>query len=291
MAVDLKVDIIYFKTPTDFEMEFNLSVCCTMRMLTSKCDGAKEFLTDLSKGVSRSRVIICVGDINKQDGMLNIASTAVGLELCSYDADAYCVAHQNSRNVLLPEGALPLVTEDGMLGGCLIESGPQIIIFLTDEKELRKKILKELVFEYLTALSGGNTVSTDDAVNNLEDADSGQVDEAKFADDSATDADDNDTADNNDENAGEDIDEETLVLTEEEQNTDKPDANPDGTNDFDDTVLNSKDANNFIDISPDDITFKTVKPKSKFLGLKITIGILCSVLTLIVAALLYYYFF
>ena len=37
----MKVDVIYYKTNTDFEMEFNLCGCCRMRLLTDKAPDRK----------------------------------------------------------------------------------------------------------------------------------------------------------------------------------------------------------------------------------------------------------
>ena len=36
MFQNLKVDVIYYKTNSDFEMEFNLCGCCRMRLLSDK---------------------------------------------------------------------------------------------------------------------------------------------------------------------------------------------------------------------------------------------------------------
>ena len=36
MVQNLRVDIIYHLSPSDFEMEFNLSGCCRMRLLSDK---------------------------------------------------------------------------------------------------------------------------------------------------------------------------------------------------------------------------------------------------------------
>ena len=38
MFQNVKVDIIYYDTSTDFELEFNLCGCCRMRLLTDKTD-------------------------------------------------------------------------------------------------------------------------------------------------------------------------------------------------------------------------------------------------------------
>ncbi len=273
MAVDLKLDILYYNTPTDFEMEFSLSSRCVMRMLTSKSETAKDYLSQLSRAVSRSRVIICVGDIYNSNSVISITSQAVGRSLCSYDFAAYNVTDEASKNILLPDGALPLVTEDGTLGGCLIESGPQIIIFLSDQKPLRKRILKELVFEYITALSGINTsnsetektdlqeqIVTEESVHLEQEAESEQPEEA---------------AETIEENPTEEPTQDEPTKEEIEDNNDHiafTEIHEDSDQDFEDS---------------DDYDY--TQKKSKFLGLKVTIGILCTILAVIVGVLVYYY--
>ena len=63
MFQNIKVDIIYYKTQTDFEMEFNLSGCCRMRLLTDKAPDRKILVNQLVRAVSRSRIILLAGDL------------------------------------------------------------------------------------------------------------------------------------------------------------------------------------------------------------------------------------
>ena len=39
---NLKVDIIYYKTSSDFELEFNLTGCCRMRLFKDKIEAELE---------------------------------------------------------------------------------------------------------------------------------------------------------------------------------------------------------------------------------------------------------
>ena len=48
MAQNLRVDIIYHMSPSDFEMEFNLSGCCRMRLLSDKTTDKKGFVKKVS---------------------------------------------------------------------------------------------------------------------------------------------------------------------------------------------------------------------------------------------------
>ena len=151
MVQNLKIDIIYYDTPSDFEFEFNLGGCCHSRILNSHTHNPKEMLSSLSKAVSRSRVIIVVGNAHGEMGLINLISKAVGIPLSAVSKDEYGIITPEEPYVLT--GALPLVSKDGVLSGCIIESGPQSIILLPDEKALRKDISDNLVFPYITALS------------------------------------------------------------------------------------------------------------------------------------------
>ena len=50
------------------------------------------------------------------------------------------------------EGSTPLVTADGIFGGCIIESGPQTMILLSDSKNVRKQIMQTLIHPYIEEL-------------------------------------------------------------------------------------------------------------------------------------------
>ena len=49
MFQNLKVDVIYYKTNSDFEMEFNLCGCCRMRLLSDKTPDKKTMIMSLWK--------------------------------------------------------------------------------------------------------------------------------------------------------------------------------------------------------------------------------------------------
>lgn len=151
MIQNIKVDTIYYLTNSDFEMEFNLCGCCKMRLLTDKAENAKNFVGLLSRAVSRSQVIICCGKLFSNDGLINIISKAIKKPLVAVDNTAYGIADSNEIEIM--EGAVPLVNADGCFCGCIAESGPQSIILLTDNKGLRKTVLKQLIHPYIEELS------------------------------------------------------------------------------------------------------------------------------------------
>ncbi len=159
MVQNLKIDIIYYDTQSDFEFEFNLGGCCHSRILNSRTSSPKEMLSSLSKAVGRSRVILILGKLTEEDGLFNLISKAIGIPLEDTDVNEYGITYPSSPKII--SGSLPLVSKDGALSGCIIESGPQSIILLPENKSLRKDISESLVFQYITALSRTPEIEND----------------------------------------------------------------------------------------------------------------------------------
>lgn len=151
MIQNIKVDLIYYSTASDFEMEFNLCGCCRMRLLTDKADDRKAFVTSLSKAVSRSKVIIACGNLFGDEGIIKTVAAAIGKTTVAADNKAYGI--NSSEDIEIIDGSVPLVTPEGIFGGCIIECGPQAIICLTDSKSVKKTLLKELIHPYISQLS------------------------------------------------------------------------------------------------------------------------------------------
>lgn len=151
MLKNLKIDIIYYNTPSDFEFEFNLGGYCRSRILNAKANGLKETLTKLAVAVSRSRVIIIIGELLGENGCIAPVAKAISKQLIQVDHRQYHITSPEPINII--EGSLPLVSSNGEFGGCIIESGPQSIVFLSEDKSLRSSIEKELLSHYLTSLS------------------------------------------------------------------------------------------------------------------------------------------
>ncbi len=150
MFQNLKVDIIYYKTNTDFEMEFNLCGCCRMRLLTDKSPDKKTMVHSLARAVSRSRVILIIGNLFGEEGIINIAAGAIGSRVVPADNNAYGISGEDSIEII--ENSVPLVTSDGYFGGCIIESGPQTLILLSENKNIRKTVMKTLIHPYIEEL-------------------------------------------------------------------------------------------------------------------------------------------
>lgn len=151
MIQNIKVDLIYYSTASDFEMEFNLCGCCRMRLLTDKADDKKALVASLAKAVSRSKVIIACGNLFGNEGIISTVATAIGKSVVNADNKTYGISGE--ENIGIIEGSVPLVTADGIFGGCIIECGPQTIITLTDSKSVKKALLKDLIHPYISELS------------------------------------------------------------------------------------------------------------------------------------------
>ncbi len=148
---NLKVDIIYHQSPSDFEMEFNLGSSCHMRALSDKTNDKKSFIKALVRAVARSRVIICCGPLFGSDGLIKIVAKAIGTGTSQCDNKTYGINSDESIDII--NGSTPLVTPDGYFGGCIIESGPQTIILLTENRTFRKSIMKTLIHPYMSEIS------------------------------------------------------------------------------------------------------------------------------------------
>lgn len=151
MIQNLKVDIIYHLTPSDFEMEFNLCGCCRMRLLNDKTTDKKTFIKALARAVSRSRVIIACGPLFGGEGLIKTVATAIGSSTVMCDNATYGIASEEQIEII--NGSTPLVTPDGYFGGCIIESGPQTIILLTENRGFRKTIMQNLIHPYVEEIS------------------------------------------------------------------------------------------------------------------------------------------
>ena len=150
MAAPVKTDIVYYRTQSDFELEFNLNGCCSMRVLQNKPKTTQEFLKAMRLAVSRSQIILTLGDLSGDDSLIDKVCNAIGYTTEERDLSVFGFM----GSVALPEGSIPLVSNDGQFAGCVIECGPQSIIVLTDDRELRKNVMQTLVHQYIRDFSG-----------------------------------------------------------------------------------------------------------------------------------------
>ena len=147
MISNLKVDIIYYKTSSDFELEFNLSGCCRMRIFKDKVNDRKELVNTLARDVSRSRVIIVVTDLLGEKNGVEIVSSAIGYKYEPIDKMAPSI--KSGDNIKAPHGCLPLVTKAGQYGGCIVECGKQSIIIVSSDRSLRHEVMRTYIHQYI----------------------------------------------------------------------------------------------------------------------------------------------
>lgn len=150
MFHNIKADIIYYKTATDFELEFNLCGCCRMRLLSDKMQDKKSFVHSLARAVSRSSVILVAGPLFGEDGTIKTVTEALNTSTETVDKTEYAITDGGEIQII--KNSTPLVTPEGDFGGCIIESGPQTMILLTDDKQIRKTIMKDLIHPYIEEL-------------------------------------------------------------------------------------------------------------------------------------------
>ena len=131
-------------------MEFNLCGCCRMRLLTDKAPDKRTLVHDLARAVSRSRVIFITGQLFGEEGIIEITARAIAKTLTEIDNGKYDIKSEEKISVI--NGATPLVTPDGTFAGCIIESGPQSMILLSDNKAVRKTVMKTLIHPYIEEL-------------------------------------------------------------------------------------------------------------------------------------------
>ena len=144
---NLKLDIIYYKTASDFELEFNLSGCCRMRMFKDKVDTPKGLVNTLARDVARSKIIIVVTELFGDNNGVAVISKAIKLPLVNLNKEEFGI--KTTDDVYIPNTAVPLVTKSGVYGGCIIENGPQSIIIVSAARALRHEIMKTYVHNYV----------------------------------------------------------------------------------------------------------------------------------------------
>lgn len=169
MIQSIKVDIVYYSIGSDFEMEFNLCGCCRMRLLTDKVQSQSELSKSLSRAVKRSRVIMLCGPLFGEKGLIYTVSKVTGIETEKLDKNAYDLNIDADIDIL--KGSTALISDDGVFGGCIIESNTQSIIILSESKSLRKNIMKQLIYPYITKLSILPVTTFTDEDDDLESAD------------------------------------------------------------------------------------------------------------------------
>lgn len=161
--INLKTEIIYFKCTTDFEFEFNLNTALQMRLFTSCPNTDKSFLSALALAVSRSRAIIITSKFDEE--LITKLAGSIGFKTEIVSPDEFGITSMETDKIIT--GGVPLVTDDGVYGGIILESGPQSLIIITNERATRKKLMNSLVHNYLIDVA--NVVNSGMLSNNVVD--------------------------------------------------------------------------------------------------------------------------
>ena len=140
MAKDVRIEILYFKTPADVSLEFGLHGDYPLRLLSSSCITISEFFTSFKRAGSRSEIIITVGGYG-EDNLPAFIAKAIGQKCVMPNLRNHKIIAQTTY--ILPEKAVPLAPKSRVFGGFLIESGPQTIISLIDDKTTRLDIVNQ----------------------------------------------------------------------------------------------------------------------------------------------------
>lgn len=146
MSKDVKLEILYYKVNTDVSLEFGLHSDYPMRKLSSNSNNMSDLLHGLKHAISRSEIIIIVGDLSGKERLAYYIAKFIGRGTEESDNGDYGILAPGS--VELPAGAIPLIT-NGKYGGFIIESGPQTIFALNNDRATRLRIVEETIVDYI----------------------------------------------------------------------------------------------------------------------------------------------
>lgn len=178
MAPDLTLEVIYLNNVTDFKMEFDICGSCNLRFLSHISHSKESFITALGKSVVRSRVTVAVGSLNVLDNdyLPKIIAKATGYNVEPVDKEKFNIV--SNGDLPIPTGSIPLVSSDGILGGCVMENNDQSIIILTSDREIRNEIVTNLICPYLGLIagkkSGASVLDNNKSISNVKSAPEGE---------------------------------------------------------------------------------------------------------------------
>ncbi|MBE6798779.1 MAG: SpoIID/LytB domain-containing protein [Ruminococcaceae bacterium] len=147
MSKDVKLEILYYKTNADVALEFGLHGDYPLRLLSIGSDDMSQLLHNLKRAISRSEIIIIVGALQSRDNLTSYLAKFIGRGTETGDNGDYGILEPGT--VTIPAGAYPLVTK-GKYGGFVIESGPQTIFALNEDRDTRLRITEETLVPYIT---------------------------------------------------------------------------------------------------------------------------------------------
>ena len=149
MSKDIKIEILYYKTPSDVSLEFGLHDQYPLRLLSSCCNDLKSFFKSLKRAIKRSEIILVVGGYdNEKEYIPAFLARSIGQKCVIPEYAKMGVITNN--HYILPKDAKPLAPKSHLFGGFLIECGPQTIISLTNDQKVRNELVKEFIASYIT---------------------------------------------------------------------------------------------------------------------------------------------
>ncbi|HHW46188.1 MAG TPA: SpoIID/LytB domain-containing protein [Clostridiales bacterium] len=120
--IKINFEIVYFNTPQHPELESHFSYI-NQQFISTIAESKRELLLHLQQAVARSYVIFTVGGFNTPEFTPAIIAKAVDLP-CNEETNC-------------PVGSKVLYSDTGKLCGCIIESGNQSIIMLSEDPHER----------------------------------------------------------------------------------------------------------------------------------------------------------
>ena len=148
MANDVKIEILYYKTNSDISLEFGIRGNYPIRLLSAVCDSSESFLRNLKRALQRSEIIITAGGYDGGTYLPSLIAKAIGTSCTSPNYKSHNII---SKKVYpIPEASVALAPNSRNFAGFILESGPQTIISLTDDKKVRIDAVNEIVSKYIT---------------------------------------------------------------------------------------------------------------------------------------------
>lgn len=148
MANDVKIEILYYKTNSDISLEFGIRGNYPIRLLSAVCDSSESFLRNLKRALQRSEIIITVGGYNGGIYLPSLIAKAVATSCISPNYKSQNII--SKKDYPIPEASVALAPNSRNFAGFILESGPQTIISLTDDKKVRIDTVNEIVSKYIT---------------------------------------------------------------------------------------------------------------------------------------------
>ncbi len=148
MSLEIRLDILYYGVPADWALETALyqdyyNVRLLSQTMTEDAP-TKEILQKLNRAVGRSETILILGGWHTKRYLPALVSKAVGLTCQKIGLET----GGGVRTALLPTGATPFVVDDKIVGAS-ISAGPQMIVFMDEDRACRQKLITNYIIPYM----------------------------------------------------------------------------------------------------------------------------------------------